>query len=297
MVALEVFLGEFALCEGRIGSLREEFLKFLNREVGVDVEVCFGVLHIAFGVVFLEGDGHFVFAGGSAPVLLRGGHVAFEDVDGGFLVLGILVGLGEVFFDFFRVGDGVGVVVCAGYVDGDFVVFLAEFLSCLEVVFGGVFVAGHEFECSKSHVVVGAFGVGGHAEVEVFLGSVLVALGEFGLAEVVVGSCFVGGGVAYGAVEDGLGVVVLAGLVVLDAVLVALTLCARGDGACGKHGNEKFEFHLTFRCRINGFIIVFLLFNLVHSSSPSCTTCMRVRAGSMPVFMIIFWPVSPVTKL
>ena len=224
VVALEVFLGEFTLSHCRVGLTLEELFEFLDGELLVYVEVCVGIFHVAFRVVGVVCDGVLVFGGCCAEVRLVGKHIALENVDRRIGILRVLAGFVDVFLDIFSVGHRVGVVISAGDGDRSLGVFLCVLLCHLELILGSVELTVEKVEGTNADVVVCVLGIDLHTLLEVGFRSGLVALSESNLTEIVVGQSLVGFRLVESTLEDFLGVVELAGLVVFNTVLVALRL-------------------------------------------------------------------------
>ena len=148
--------------------------------------------------------------------------VAFEHVDGGLLVLGVFVGFGHHFLDLFGEFGGVNVVVSAGDVHDYLGVLFGVFLSFLEVLFGGFVVAVEEVDLAEANVVVATLGICGDAFVEGFLGFLFLALSQVRGAEVVAREGLVSAESVHVSLEQGYGIVILAGFVILDSVFVAI---------------------------------------------------------------------------
>ena len=63
-----VFLGKFALSEGRVGITLEQLIEFGDCVFGRYIIVGVGIFDIAFGIVLVKGDGLLIFGGGAVVV-------------------------------------------------------------------------------------------------------------------------------------------------------------------------------------------------------------------------------------
>ncbi len=221
----------------------EELLELVDSEVFVDIEISVGEFHIALGVVGVVGDGHFVACCGVAEVFGSGKHVAFEHVDGGIGVLGVFSGFLESFGDVAVVLHWIGIVICAGDGHAHFGIFLAEFLSLLELFLGSFVVTFLKRESTETYIVEGAFCIRSESGIEISAGLGFVALNESNLSEVVVGQGAVGRGIVDSSFENCAGIVVLSGFVVFDTVFVALCLGTYSESAGNEQRQQKFDFH------------------------------------------------------
>ncbi len=100
--------------------------------------------------------------------------------------------LGKVFFDLLGILNGVCTIVCAGDVNDNLVILLGMALSFLELIVGFRSIAVKKGKSAETNVVISAIGISGYTGIEVFAGFGLVAFGELGLAEIVVGHGLVG---------------------------------------------------------------------------------------------------------
>ena len=114
VVCQEVFFSKFTLSHGRIGLLLKQLFELLDTIVLVDIEICVCILHVTFRIGGVVEDRILVFGSCSAIVFGVHHHIAFEHVDGGVLILGVLTGFVDVLLDVFGVFYGVGVEVSTG---------------------------------------------------------------------------------------------------------------------------------------------------------------------------------------